>query len=160
MSDPPALTPHLQHQRPQQMPQGYPQLFSATSMASPTQSSFTQPSNPTSVKHEHYHYHYPTKDNYFSGNHPEIDNNGLNRRHSGVFPVSTQHEVYSHPVDIMDTNDGKYKNQYKGDPYRKRTLDDPYFPIKARSEDNDAVVDEEAKEIETTESDKNNRKLE
>ena len=111
-------------------PLGYPQYHFPT-IAKPTPA--PTPAS-TSVKHEHYHYHYDNWDG----------SNGVNSKQ----PPSTSTYVYSPPLRV--SNPSTYKNQYRGDPYRKRANDDqPYFPIEDDTSDTQV----------SDRSDKNSRKL-
>ena len=111
-------------------PLGYPQYHFPT-IAKPTPA--PTPAS-TSVKHEHYHYHYDNWDG----------SNGVNSKQ----PPSTSTYVYSPPLRV--SNPSAYKNQYRGDPYRKRANDDqPYFPIEDDTSDTQV----------SDRSDKNSRQL-
>ena len=118
------------------------------------------------MKHEHFHYHYPTKDSHFSGSHPQaadlmttqdltpvadfLTPHDPNRR-TGIITGHGQYQIYSKPIDLQLENSEKYKNQYKGQPYKKRAEDKAYFP----------TGDNVSLNIQTQElSDKNNRNLE
>ena len=81
------------------------------------------------MKHEHFHFHYPE-------NWDGIGN--------GVGSKAEAH-VLSRPLHVSEV----YKNQYKGDPYKKRADDGPYFPVG----DQDSTLES------VTVTDKNSRKI-
>ena len=114
-------------------PLGYPQ-YHYPSLNRPTPT----PATLSSVKHEHYHYHY---ENWDGGN-------GVTGKSP---PQSTSAYVYSRPLEVTSNPSSSYKNQYRGDPYRKRADDDqPYFPV-----DNKKSIVENG----TLNNDKNTRKI-
>ena len=127
----PPVTTLLAPSKPLGYPQyHYPPLTKPTVAPTPASSS---------VKHEHYHYHY---ENWDGGN-------GVTGKSP---PQSTSAYVYSRPLEVVNSNPSlSYKNQYRGDPYRKRSDDDrPYFPI----DDKKSIVDNV-----TFNEDKNSRKI-
>ena len=155
----PQYWPPQQHQRPQiiTQQQSYPAVLQ---QHVPTQSSLYPPSS-SSVKHEHFHYHYPTKDNYHSESHSFNKLDG--KTEIVTAKQNPSYAVHSPPLYIKPDM-SPYKHQYKGDPYKKRADDDdttteyalePYFPIKARSEDKEGTTTEQMHEI----TDKNSRKM-
>ena len=109
-----------------------------------------------------------------SGKHPNF--NGFNGIGTVQFLSKQQSPAYniqSRPLfiqsDYEDHNNSPYKNQYKGDPYKKRaddeindTILESYFPIQARLDDDGDT--QKIEEISTTEgtgdvTDKNSRKM-
>lgn len=189
-----------QHQRPQIISQQQPfpiiqQQQPPSIQTSQTSSLYPQSSSiSTSVKHEHFHYHYPTKNNYHSssssssGKHPNFNGfNGLGTVEFLQKEKSPTYAVQSQPLLIENSQQfspesnqfSPYKHQYKGDPYKKRILDEDnnnndqgglhtYFPVQPRSDD-DAdhddqfsilqMEEEEIAEDQVDDADKNSRKM-
>ena len=154
-----------------------------TNVNNPSQTSSLYPQispSSTSVKHEHFHYHYPTKNNYHStttssnnGKHPNFNGfNGLGTVEFLQKEKSPSYAVQSQPLIIENSSQfSPYKHQYKGDPYKKRILDEDiagqdhtYFPVQPRSDDADQQsttlqVEEEEILEDQVDADKNSRKM-